>query len=125
VLEDFKKFIFKGDVVDLAVAVIIGLAFKAVIDSLVNDVINPIIGAIFGKPDFSSLTFDLGDGVVKYGSFITAVINFLIIAASLFVIIRSYEALQARRGKGGAEPEEPSDEVKLLTEIRDRLPSAT
>lgn len=119
-LEGFKKFIFQGNVIDLAIAVIIGAAFKAVIDSLVNDIIFPVIGALVGKPSFTDLTFKLGDGVVKYGSFITVVVGFLIIAASLFVIVKSYEAMQARRGKQ-VEAATPSDEVVLLTEIRDGL----
>ncbi len=119
-LEDFKKFLFQGNVVDLAVAVIIGLAFKTVVDSLVQDIINPIIGAIFGKPNFDSLTFKLGDGVVTYGTFITAVINFVIIGLVLFVIVKSFETLQERRGKQ-VEAATPSDEVVLLTEIRDSL----
>ena len=78
-LQDLKKFLLRGNVIDLAVAVIIGIAFGAVILSLVNDVIMPVIGAVFGKPNFSDLTFKVGDGVVAYGKFITAVVNFLII----------------------------------------------
>lgn len=119
-IEDFKKFIFQGNVLDLAIAVVIGIAFKAVIDSLVNDVIMAIIGAIFGKPNFNDLTFALGDGVVSYGRFITALVNFLLIAAALFVIVRVYEKLQERRGKQ-VEAATPNDEVVLLTEIRDSL----
>ncbi len=119
-IEDFKKFIFQGNVIDLAVAVIIGAAFGAVINSFVNDIITPIIGAIVGKPNFNDLTFKIGDGVVAYGNFITVVVNFLIIAAALFVVVRTYETMQARRGKG-VEAATPSDEVVLLTEIRDTL----
>ncbi len=119
-LEDFKKFIFQGNVLDLAIAVVIGIAFKAVIDSLVNDVLMAVIGAIFGKPNFNDLTFALGEGVVFYGKFITALINFLLIAAALFVIVKSYEKLQERRGRQ-VEAATPTDEVVLLTEIRDSL----
>ena len=103
-IADFRKFIMRGNVIDLAVAVIIGVAFNAVIQSFVNDIINPIIGAIFGKPNFDQLTFKIGDGVVRYGAFITALINFLIIGFSLFVVVRGVHASaepveQAERGR--------------------------
>ena len=116
---DFKKFLLQGDLVSVAVAFIIGLAFKALVDSLVNDVFMPIIGAIVGKPSFSDLTLKIGDGVVKYGSFINAVINFLIIATTLFVVVRTYEALRAMRSP--AEKAEDPTELDVLTEIRDLL----
>jgi large conductance mechanosensitive channel len=122
--EEFKAFIMRGNVLDLAVAVIIGAAFKTVIDSMVNDIVTPIIGAVFGKPNFNSLTFKLGKGVVAYGNFLTNVFNFLIIAASIFVMIKAFERLQNLRKRGGAEEVEnpvPSDEAVLLTEIRDLL----
>lgn len=121
-LADFRKFIMRGNVLDLAVAVVIGVAFNAVVTSLVNDVIMQIIAAIVGKPNFNNLTFTIGEGVIYYGRFLTALINFLIIAATLFVIIRSFEELQKRRkGAGEDVDEEKSDEVVLLTEIRDLL----
>jgi large conductance mechanosensitive channel len=118
---DFKKFVMQGDLVAVAVAFIIGLAFKTVVDSLVNDVIMPIIGAIFGKPSFDDLTLKIGDGVVFYGRFINAIINFAIIAATLFVIVRVYEAMKARRSP--AEKAEDPTELDVLTEIRDLLAS--
>ena len=95
--QEFKAFIMRGNVIDLAVAVVIGAAFKTVIDSFVNDVITPFIGAVVGKPDFNSLTFKLGKGVVQYGSFLTNVVNFLIIAAAIFVMISTFEKLQTLR----------------------------
>jgi large conductance mechanosensitive channel len=120
-LQDFKKFLLRGNVVDLAVAVVIGAAFKAIVDSLVNDIVMPIIAAVFGKPDFSDLTFTLGSSVVRYGSFITQVVNFLIIGVSLYVAIKAFEALEARR-RAGEEPEPPEPtEVELLRDIRDAL----
>ena len=120
--KDFRDFILRGNVLDLAVAVIIGVAFNAVVTSLVNDVIMPIVAAIVGKPNFNDLTFGLGSSTIYYGRFITAVINFLIIAATLFVIIRSFEAMQRRRGHGPEDDqEEQAEEVVLLTEIRDLL----
>jgi large conductance mechanosensitive channel len=124
-LKDFRDFAFKGNVIDLAVAVVIGVAFNAVVTSLVNDVIMQIIAAIVGKPNFNDLTFTIGEGVVYYGRFFTALVNFLIIAATLFVVIRAFEELQKRRRRGEVEvpEEEKSDEVLLLTEIRDLLSS--
>jgi large conductance mechanosensitive channel len=114
VLQDLKKFLLRGNVIDLAVAVIIGIAFGVVVSSLVNDVIMAVIGAVFGKPNFNDLTFDLGDGVVRYGRFITAVVNFLIIGTVLYVIVRTAELFFTRA-------EKKPTEVELLTEIRDEL----
>jgi large conductance mechanosensitive channel len=115
VLQDLRKFLLRGNVIDLAVAVIIGIAFGLVVSSLVDDVIMAFIGAIFGKPNFNDLTFDVGDGVVRYGRFITAVVNFLIIGAALFLIVRLVQQIFRK-----AEEEKPT-EVELLTEIRDEL----
>ena len=120
-LSDFRTFVMRGNVLDLAVAVVIGIAFNAVVNSLVNDVIMQIIAAIVGKPNFNDLTFKLGDGIIYYGKFLTALINFLIIAATLFVIIRSFEELQKRRRGTEEELEEAPEDIVLLTEIRDLL----
>ncbi len=92
--------------------------------SLVNDVIMQIVAAIFGEADFNDLTFTLNGGVIYYGRFLTALVNFLIIAATLFVVIKAFEELQKRRRRGGVDDvpeEEKSDEVVLLGEIRDLL----
>jgi large conductance mechanosensitive channel len=113
VLQDLRKFLLRGNVIDLAVAVIIGIAFGLVVASLVNDVIMPIIGAVFGKPNFNDLTFKIGDGVVAYGKFITAVVNFLIIGTVLFLIVRAVQRIFRQEAK--------PTEVELLTEIRDEL----
>jgi large conductance mechanosensitive channel len=136
---DFKAFVMRGNVLDLAVAVIIGAAFKTVIDSLVNDVITPLIGAVVGKPNFNELVLnlrgcttkkqggklvDVCKGTVHYGNFLTQVTNFLIIAAAVFVMIKAFERLQAiRRRDAELEAENPvlTDEAVLLTEIRDLL----
>jgi large conductance mechanosensitive channel len=96
-LQDLKKFLLRGNVVDLAVAVIIGIAFGLVVASFVDDVLMQLIGAIFGEPDFSDLTFSVGDGVIRYGQFINAVINFVIIGTALFFVVRLIELLQRRR----------------------------
>jgi len=124
-LKDFREFALKGNVIDLAVAVVIGVAFNAVVTSLVNDVIMPFIAAIIGKPNFDDLTLMLGDTAIFYGRFLTAVVNFLIVAATLFVIIRSFEELQKRairRGEVTEEEVKPDEvQIQLLTEIRDAL----
>jgi large conductance mechanosensitive channel len=115
VLHDLKKFLLRGNVIDLAVAVIIGIAFGAVVVSLVNDVIMAVIGAVFGKPNFNDLTLDLGGGVVAYGKFFTAVVNFVIVGTVLFFAVRAADRFFTREKK--------PTEVELLTEIRDELRS--
>ena len=122
-LRDFRDFALKGNVVDLAVAVVIGVAFNAIISSLVNDVVMPVIAAIFGKPNFDDLAFTLRQSPVYYGKFLTAVVNFVIVAFTLFVIVRAFDALQARTVRIVAEkaPAPPTPEVEVLTEIRDLL----
>jgi large conductance mechanosensitive channel len=97
-LKDFKQFVLRGNVVDLAVAVVIGAAFGALVAALVEDLLTPVIAAIVGKPDFSRLTFTINDSVFKYGAFLNAVIAFLLIAASVFFfVVKPLNALMARR----------------------------
>ena len=90
-LKEFKEFAMRGNVLDMAVGVVIGAAFKAIIDSVVNDLISPIIGLIF-KKDFSDLAITVGEASIGYGAFITAVINFLIVALVLFIIVKTSNA---------------------------------
>ena len=124
-LKGFKDFISRGNVVELAVGVIIGAAFKNIVDALVDGIINPLIAAVIGKPDFSdAFILTLNGTDVKFGLLITAVINFILMAFAIyFCIVVPMNALNARRKKAEDEaPEaEVSDEVKLLTEIRDAL----
>lgn len=120
-LKEFKDFINRGNVVDLAVAVIIGGAFGAIITSLVNDIIMPLIGVIIGGLDFASLSIQVDEATILYGSFIQAIVNFLLIALTLFLIVRSFNKLQKEEEAVPAPPPEPSAEEKLLTEIRDLL----
>ncbi len=134
-LKGFKDFIMRGNVVDLAVAVVIGTAFTAVVTALVENIINPLIAAVFGEPDLSDVwvwTLSNGgtpgdtadDAVLSIGAFLTAIINFLIIAAALyFVIVMPLNKLAERRKKDEPAPDEPVSptEVELLTEIRDAL----
>jgi len=132
-LEEFKKFAMRGNVVDLAVAVIIGAAFGAIINSLVGDVIMPIIGAMTGGLDFSNYFIPLSSkvsaatlaeakkqgAVLAWGNFLTLVLNFLIIAFALFLAVKAISRLRAE----APPPAAPSQEVLLLTEIRDALKS--
>ena len=96
-LREFRDFLFRGNIVELAVAFVMGLAFAAVVNSLVNDLVMPIIAMIIGKPDFSDLTFTLNDAVFRYGSFITAAITFVSTAAAIFFfVVKPTNALMAR-----------------------------
>jgi large conductance mechanosensitive channel len=123
-LKEFRDFINRGNVVDLAVAVIIGGAFGAIITSLVNDILMPLIGVILGGLDFASLSIQVGEAQILYGSFIQAIVYFLIIAFVLFLAVRSYNKLQKEEvaaEEAPPPPPEPSAEEKLLAEIRDLL----
>ncbi len=119
--DDFKKFVMQGDLVTLAVAFILGLAFKQVVDSIVNDLINPIVGAIVGKQSFNDFTIDIGDGVLRIGAFLSVLLNFLIVAATLFVIVKAYEKLKSLRSQ--SEKEADPSEIDVLVEIRELLRS--
>jgi large conductance mechanosensitive channel len=119
-LKEFKDFIMRGNVVDLAVAVIVGAAFTAVVNSFANDILMQIVAAVFGKPDFNNLTFDLGDAVIRYGAFITVLINFLIVAFVVFLVVKGINKLQHLRTKEEEEALEET-EVELLVQIRDAL----
>jgi large conductance mechanosensitive channel len=124
VFKEFKTFIMRGNVVDLAVAVVIGAAFGAVVTSLVENIITPIIG-IPGKADFSTLHFTIHDSVFRYGLFLNALISFVSVAAAIFFFVIKPLNVLAERRKRGAVPEDetpaPSDEAVLLSEIRDLL----
>ncbi len=109
----FREFITRGNVVDLAVGIIIGAAFGAVVTSFTNDIIMPFIGAIVGKPSFDQLTFTVGDGVIRYGAFLTALLNFLIIAAAVyFFIVAPINSLRARFST--PEEEEMAKEDRMI-----------
>jgi len=120
--KEFREFITRGNVIDLAVAVIIGLAFTAIINAIVSGLITPLIGMIGGN-DFSDLDFTINGSTFEYGLVINAVIQFLLIAAAVFFfIVKPINMLNERRRRGEEpEPEELSDEAALLTEIRDLL----
>ena len=123
-LKEFKNFLFRGNLLDLAAAVILGGAFGAVVNSLVKDVITPIIAAIGGQPDFGGLYIKLGDGRLGYGNFLNTLITFVIIAAVMFVILKAATRAQKLRATTDVPDEDalpPSDEAVLLAEIRDLL----
>ena len=126
-LAEFKAFISKGDIVLIAVGLVMALYFKAIVDQIIAGVITPIIAAIFGKPDFSALTFTINKSKFLYGDLINAILAFLSIAAAVFFfVIKPLNYVQQRRKKAMAEGAEPepetmSDEAVLLVEIRDLL----
>ena len=134
-LEEFKKFAMRGNVVDLAVGVIIGAAFGAIVSSLVGDIIMPLIGSVTGGLDFSNYYLPLSSkvtataladakkqgAVLAWGNFLTLTLNFLIIAFALFIVIRFMTMLKRKDEAAPAAPPKPSREEELLTEIRDLL----
>jgi large conductance mechanosensitive channel len=120
-IKGFRDFILRGNVVDLAVAVVIGAAFGAVITAFVEDIITPLIAAIFGQPDFSSLTFTINGSRFLYGSFINAVVSFLLIALAVyFVVVVPMNKLAERRARGKA-PEDPT--TKQCPECLSEIPA--
>ncbi|HXD71139.1 MAG TPA: large conductance mechanosensitive channel protein MscL [Gaiellales bacterium] len=121
-LKEFKQFILRGNVVDLAVAVVIGTAFGAVVAAFVADIITPLIAAIFGKPNFASLSFTINNSTFLYGDFLNAVITFLSIAAAIFFfVVKPLNVLEARRA-AGEPPESPT--TKACPECLSDIPLA-
>jgi large conductance mechanosensitive channel len=121
--KDFQEFLKRGNVMDLAIAVILGGAFGAIVTSLVNDIIMPLIGIVIGGINFTGLMIQVGTAQVKYGNFLQALVNFLIIAFVIFVVVRAYNRLRAPKPAPvvpAAPPPLPQD-VVLLSEIRDLL----
>ncbi|PER93877.1 large conductance mechanosensitive channel protein MscL [Bacillus cereus] len=123
---EFKKFAFKGNVVDLAVGVVIGAAFGKIVSSLVKDIITPLLGMVLGGVDFTSLHFGYGKSAVMYGNFIQTIFDFLIIAASIFMFVKVFNKLTSKREEEEEEEKEeeipePTKEEVLLGEIRDLL----
>src|SRR5690606_16882110 len=131
-ITEFKEFINRGNVVDLAVAVVLGAAFGAVVTSFTDDVLMQLVAALFGQPDFSSLTISFGpvdpetglQTVIRYGAFLTALISFLIISFAVFLVVKALNEMQRQRARGETPAEEeppPPTDVELLAEIRDLL----
>jgi large conductance mechanosensitive channel len=122
-LNEFKAFIAKGNVMDLAVGIILGAAFTAIVTSLVDDLINPIIGMIVGGIDFSAMGFNVGDARFNIGNFINAVIKFFIVAWVVFMLVKGVNRMKdglSKKEEAAAAPAGPTQE-QLLTEIRDAL----
>ncbi|MBR2605139.1 MAG: large-conductance mechanosensitive channel protein MscL [Clostridia bacterium] len=133
IVSEFKEFITRGNVMDMAVGIIIGGAFTAIVQSLVNDLLMPVIGALFGGIDFTTLKYviraadeaaGIEEAAIKYGSFIQAIVNFLLIAIVIFLLVKGINKMRRKKEEPAPAPApdpEPSEEVKLLTEIRDAL----
>jgi len=127
IIQEFKAFAIKGNMVDMAVGIIIGGAFGTIVQSLVKDIIMPPIGKVTGNIDFKDLTLSLGNDAsdqavtVNYGNFINNVISFLIVAFAVFMLVKGMNRLKREEEAKPAPPPPPSDEVRLLTEIRDAL----
>jgi len=126
ILNEFKEFIARGNVIDLAVGVVMGSAFSAIVTSLVNDIIMPLVGILIGGVDFAGLSANIGEARVMYGAFIQAIINFLIIAFCIFMFVKAINKLNEKAKKLKKEEEKDevtpkTDEVILLEEIRDLL----
>lgn len=121
-IDEFKAFAMKGNVVDLAVAVVIGAAFGKIVSSLVENIITPLIGVLLGGIDFTGFIFTLGDAEMKYGVFLQSVFDFIVIAFAIFLAVKAIKRFQRKEEKKEeAKPKEPSEEVVLLREIRDSL----
>lgn len=120
-LSEFKTFIARGNVLDMAVGVIIGGAFKAIADSLTNDILMPLLGTLVGRVSFADLTLTLGSAQIAYGNFLEAVLNFVIMAFAVFCIVKAVNRFHRRKAEAPKAPPQPSNEEKLLMEIRDLL----
>jgi large conductance mechanosensitive channel len=122
-MTEFRNFVMKGNLIEIAVAFIIGLYFKDVVDAFTNGIVLAFIAAIFGEPNFQDITIGLGDAELLVGVFLNAVINFLLVAFVLYFIIKAYDTVKARMAASGEEVAALSRGEELLEEIRDLLAS--
>ncbi|MGM7719199.1 large conductance mechanosensitive channel protein MscL [Metabacillus sp. Hm71] len=120
-LQEFKKFALKGNVLDLAVAVVIGAAFGKIVTSLVEDIITPTVGLLMGGINFSHLSLTVGKAAIKYGEFIQSIVDFLIIAFSIFLVVRFFNRFKKKEESAAPAVPEVDKKEELLTEIRDLL----
>lgn len=120
-MKEFRDFLLRGNVLDLAVAVIIGAAFGAIVTSLVNDIIMPLVGVLLGGLDFTTMSIQVGEATVAYGLFLQAIVNFIVIGASIFFVVKVANRFYKEKEAAPAAPPGPSTEEKLLAEIRDLL----
>ncbi|MDC0748325.1 large conductance mechanosensitive channel protein MscL [Polyangium mundeleinium] len=123
IVKEFKDFLSRGSVIDLAVAVVLGAAFNAVVTTFTNGILMNLIAAIFGKPNFDELSFRIGHGVIEYGKFLTAVVNFVIVGFALFLFVKALNAARRPRPAAPAVPQETDHD--LLAQIRDALVAKT
>jgi len=120
IIGEFREFINRGNVIDLAVAVVLGAAFGAVVTSFTNDIFSGLLGAIGGQPSLADLSLTIGAGEIRWGAFVDSIISFLIIALAIFFVVRAVNALQSR-GTDGEDAEADESEIDVLREIRDQL----
>ncbi len=127
-IAEFKTFISRGNVIDLAVGVIIGGAFTSIVNSLVKDIVMPIIGLLFGGIDFTGLKYvitpaegDVAEAAIYYGNFIQSVVNFLLVAFVIFMVVKAINSLHRKKEEAPKEPPAPPEDIVLLREIRDLL----
>jgi large conductance mechanosensitive channel len=123
VLREFRDFVFRGNVLELAIAFVMGVAFTAVVQSAVNDLLMPLIAAVVGQPSFADIDLTIGDATLEFGSFLESVVAFLAVAAVVyFAVVKPVNLLLARRTRGEAPADVPlPEEIQLLREIRDLL----
>jgi large conductance mechanosensitive channel len=124
-LNEFRKFVTKGNLLEIAIAFILGLYFKDVVDAFTNGIVLAFVAAIFGKPNFQDIVINLGDAKILIGTFLNALINFVLVAFVLFLVVKAYEAMKARMVAKGEESETLSKSEELLEEIRDLLRART
>lgn len=123
-LKEFKEFAMKGNIIDLAVGVIIGGAFQKIVTSLVNDIIMPAISIITGKVDYSDLAFTVGDASIKYGAFLTSIIDFLIIAFSIFIMIKYINRMNSKLTEINEQNKKKMKKSKLFKKIEEKIPTS-
>ncbi len=117
-IAEFRDFLFRGNIVELAVAFVMGVAFGAVVNSLVDNLLMPVVAMLIGKPDFSDLTFTINDAVFRYGAFLTDAISFVAIAAAVFLfVVKPVQVLMSRQREDAAEPTNEEKMVALLEQI--------
>ena len=123
IIAEFKEFAIKGNMLDMAIGVIIGAAFKSIVDSLVNDIFMPFVGVLIGGRDFSGLSLKIGEATINYGMLIQNIVNFLIVAVCLFMLVKAVNMLKRKKEEVDAEPveEKKPEDIQLLEEIRDVL----
>lgn len=118
-LKEFRDFALKGNLIEMGIALVLALAFKALVTAFVDNLLMPIVGILFGKPSFDSLTFTINDSIFYYGAFITAAVDFILVAAAIFFfVVKPYNEIMERRRSGASGEEEPAPEPEELTLLR-------